>query len=74
MPSVSHAKSRRAIRFPSRPRPPGDSAFRFIAPAPDSVNIGLPFVSSGARARGRSSATGFGSEMGAVGLGYDVKN
>jgi hypothetical protein len=67
----NHAKSFLATLLPSRPIP-GDSALRFIAPLP--LRGGLPRVSSGARARGRSSARGLGSEDGAVGLGYDEKN
>lgn len=68
---VSHAKSFLATLLPSRPIP-GDSALRFIAPLP--LRGGLPRVSSGAKARGRSSARGLGSEDGGVGLGYDEKN
>jgi hypothetical protein len=66
-----HAKSFLATLLPSKPSP-GDSALRFIAPLP--LRGGLPRVSSGARARGRSSARGLGSEEGGVGLGYDEKN
>ena len=47
----------------------GDSALRFIPP----LARGFPSNSSGARARGRSSATGFGSLFGAVGRGKEEK-
>lgn len=46
----------------------GDSALRLTP-----FSIGLPCTSSGANARGRSSAVGFGRARGAVGRGYVLK-
>ena len=62
-----YTKSLRATRFPLTPNASGDSAFLFI-PFPLS-SLGLPENSSGARARGRSSALGLGRDRGAVGRG-----
>ena len=50
----------------------GDSAFLFSAD-PATFNNGFPCVSSGAKARGASSASGFGSLAGGVGRGREVK-